>query len=90
MKPRATNNFVFIIRDAAEKETAGLLIPGVGREKPHYGTVDSVGSLVGDKNIRKGKKAMFHKGTGFEIEYAGVTYLVIEGERIISVLEEPK
>jgi co-chaperonin GroES (HSP10) len=87
MKPKATNNFVFVIRDKSESETGGLLIPGIGREKPHYGVADSVGSLVGDKNIRKGKKVMFHKGVGFEIEYEGIVYLVIEGERIISVLD---
>jgi co-chaperonin GroES (HSP10) len=88
MKPKATNNFVFIIRDKPEAETGGLLIPGQGREKPHYGTADSVGSLVQDKAIKKGKRVMFHKGVGFEIEYGGVVYLVLEGERIISVIEK--
>lgn len=85
---QATNNFVFILRDDIKKEESGLLIPGQSREKPHQGTVVSVGNLVGDANIKKskGKKCVFHKGNGFEIEVEGTTYLVLEGERIIGLL----
>lgn len=82
---QATNNFVFIKRDETETEVGGFIIPGQGQEKPHSGEVFSVGILVGDKNIKRGKKALFHKGNGFDITYKEVTYLVIEGERIIGV-----
>lgn len=81
----ACNNFVWVVRDETENEAGGMLLPDTGKEKPHYGKIFSVGQLVGDKKIRKDKKAVFHKGNGFDIEYKGQTYLVIEGERIIGV-----
>lgn len=83
---QATNNFVFIIRDEAEEEIGGLFIPGQSQEKPHYGMIHTVGSVIPDKNIKKGKKALFHKGNGMPITYNEVEYLVIEAERIIAVL----
>lgn len=89
MKIQATNNAVFVIRDKEETEKAGLLLPGRDREKPHEGTVISIGDLVGDKKIKgaKNKKCLFHKGTGFTIEYGGVEYLVLNSEHIIAILE---
>lgn len=87
-KIKAVNNFLFIIRDKEEAEKGGLLIPAQGREKPHEGTVVSVGHLVQDHNIKKsvGKKVLFFKGTGFTIEFEGVEYLVLESERVIAVV----
>lgn len=84
---KATNNFVLIIRDEAPAEKAGLIIPNQGREKPHTGTIFSVGALVKDQNIKaaKGKKALFHKTVGFELEYEGTVYLVLTAEQIISL-----
>lgn len=85
---QATNNFVFILRDAAETETGGLYIPDQGKVKPHQGTIISIGSLARDTKIKngKGKKAVFHQGIGFEIEYEGTTYLVLSDNEIIGVV----
>lgn len=85
---QATNNFVFIIRDEAETETGGLYIPDQGKVKPHKGTIFSVGGLAKDPKIKngKGKKALFHKGIGFEIEYDDKTYLVLMDNEIIAVV----
>lgn len=89
MAIKVTNNSVFVIRDKTESETAGtkLFIPGSGREKPHTGVVYGVGGLVKDPEIKrsKGKKALFHKGTGQEIEYEGQTYLVLDASHIIAI-----
>jgi len=84
----ATNNFVFIIRDEVVSEIGGLVIPNQGKEKPHHGTIFSIGELVQDTKIKggKGRKCLFHKGIGFNIEYEGVEYLVLLGEEIIAVL----
>jgi chaperonin GroES len=84
---QATNNFVFLIRDDIETEKSGFIIPGQDREKPHEGTVVSIGDRVQDKNIQKskGKKAVFHKGIGFEIELDNQVYLVLMGDEIIAV-----
>jgi chaperonin GroES len=85
---QATNDFVFIVREKAKSEDSGLIIPSGGREKPHEGTIHSIGSLVQDKAIKggKNKKALFHKGAGFEIEYEGTTYLVLNASHIIAVV----
>lgn len=81
---QATNNFVFIVRDEAERKAGDFIMPGQP-EKPHHGTIISVGSMVQDKNIKKGKKALFHRGNGFDIPYEDKVFLVIEGERIIGI-----
>lgn len=87
MKFEATNNFVYVIRDEAEKETSGFFIPGQGQEKQSTGTIYSVGSLTRDIKIKKAlkKKAKFFKGTGFEQEIDGVTYLVLTDDQITGV-----
>ena len=89
MKPHATNDTVFVIRDKEEAEKSGLLIPGKDRVKPHEGTVLSIGDLVEDKRIRggKNKKCLFHKGVGQEIEYDGTIYLILESRHVIAILE---
>lgn len=92
MPIQARNGFVFIIRDETEKEKSGLVIPGQGQEKPNKGTLHSIGEAVQDKQLRKdkGKKCIFFKGTGWDIEYEGQTFLVLEGERVIGVDESSK
>lgn len=85
---QATNNFVYIIRDKPKNEIAGAYIPSSGIEKQSRGTIYSVGDLVQDKRIKsgKGKTCIFHKGTGFEIEYENTTYLVLSGEDITGII----
>lgn len=92
MAIQARNNFVFILRDDIEKERKGLVIPNQGQEKPNRGTLHSIGEAVQDKQLKKdkGKKCIFFKGTGWDIEYEGQTYLVLEGERVIGVDEDSK
>ena len=48
--------------------------------------VTSVGDLVEDKNIQPNEKVMFHKGVGFTVEWEGIEYLVLEGEKVISIV----
>jgi co-chaperonin GroES (HSP10) len=88
MPIQATNNFVFVLRDKAEAEKAGIFIPDQGKEKPNQGTVFSVGDLIQDKTIKKAKnkKCMFFKGTGFPVEYEGIEYQVLTSDQIIAIL----
>lgn len=88
MPIQATNNFVLIIRDEAESETGGLIIPDQGKVKPHVGTIFSVGKLTKDPDIKagKGKKCLFHQHVGFTIDYEGVDYLVLLDAEIISLV----
>jgi len=85
---QATNDFVFIIRDITPTEKSGLVLPTDAKEKPSTGTIFSIGSLAQDKEIKrgKGKKALFHKGIGAEIEFEDATYLVLRESEIIAVV----
>lgn len=83
---QAVNNFVFVIRDESETETSGFILPDQAQEKQHRGTIYSVGDLVEDKKIKEGKKCLFHKGNGFDVEHEGQVYLVIEGVKVIAVI----
>lgn len=88
MPLKATNNYIFLIRDKVEKEAGGLMLTEKGRVKPHTGTIKSVGSLVRDQEIKRAKngKAMFHPQVGFEIELDGQVYLVCQGDEIICLV----
>jgi len=86
--PKATNNFVFVIRDEVEKEKAGIIIPGKGRVKPPRGEIFSVGGKVTDPDIKngKGKKAIFYAGIGQEIDIDGTVYLCLNEQEIIGTI----
>lgn len=86
--PKATNTFIFIIRDEVEKKLGDLIIPGSGRVKPHRGDIFSIGGKVTDPDIKngKGKKALFHQGIGFTIEVDGTDYLVLQENEIIGII----
>jgi co-chaperonin GroES (HSP10) len=86
--PKATNNFIFIIRDEIETEKAGLYIPNQGQEKPSRGEIFSIGGKVTDPDIKKSKgmKGVFHKGIGFTIDIDGAEYLVLQEHEIIAIL----
>lgn len=86
--PKATNNFVFIIRDEVEKEKSGIIIPGKGRVKPNRGEIFSIGSKVTDNDINKGigGKALFHNGIGQEFDIDGKVYLLLQENDIFGVI----
>jgi len=85
---KATNTFIFVIRDAVEKEKEGIIIPGKGRVKPSRGEIFSIGGKVTDPDIKtgKGKKAIFYAGIGQEIDIDGKIYLCLNEQEIIGVI----
>ncbi len=87
-KLQAVNKFVFVIRDEAETETHGLIIPDAAVKKPTQGKIISVGTKVDDERIIVGKKALFHKQSGQEIDVDGiaVTILNYENYQILGVI----
>lgn len=89
---KATNTFIWIIQDKADSEKDGLLIPGTGREKPHTGIISAIGKKVTDPDIKGGKhkRAIFHKGVGWPIQYGDQEYLILEEGHIIAVDDEAR
>jgi chaperonin GroES len=89
MKIQATNNFVWVIRDETPDTVSGIILPEDAKVKPHTGTIYSAGNKVEDDDIRngEGKKCVWHKTVGMEIEFNEQTYLVLLGSEIIGVYD---
>lgn len=90
-KLEAVNTFVLIKRDEADTETSGgLILPDQAQVKPAMGKILSVGQMVLDKRIKVGKKALFNKHVGVDIELGDETVTVLMGgpdnSQIIAVL----
>lgn len=84
---QACGEFIFLIKDEAETERGGLLLPEPSIKKPNIGLVISVGEGVQDSNIVKGKRAVFSKQVGGEIELFGQEITVLNGnQQILGVL----
>lgn len=81
---QAVGEFVYVIKDEAETHRGGLLIPEPSVKKPNIGIIISVGENVADKNIVKGRKAIFSKQVGAEIELFDTEITVLNGNNQIS------
>lgn len=81
---QAVNEFVYIIKDAPTTTKGGLDLPEPSVKAPNTGKIISVGNLVQDKNIKKGRTAIFSKQVGGEIEMFGVDITVLNGNGQIS------
>jgi co-chaperonin GroES (HSP10) len=79
----ACNNWVIIIRDELEEDV--LYDPT--RIKPHCGTIIGVGDLVESLALHAavGQKCLWHPTAGQEIEFEGIVYLLLEGEKVIAL-----
>ncbi len=75
----AVGEFVYLIKDPPITKVGGLDIPEPSIKKPNTGKIISVGNLVQDKNIRKGKTAIFSKQVGTEIEVFDTEITVLNG-----------
>lgn len=83
-KIQAVGEYVYLIKDAPITKRGGLDIPEISVKKPNTGKILSVGNLVQDKNIRKGKTAIFSKQVGSEIEIFDTEITVLNGNNQIS------
>jgi chaperonin GroES len=86
MNIEATNDNVWIIRQDSEVVRGGIHIPDSVKKKMHRGDIVTVGELVMDKKIKKGRTAIFNKSAGFEIDEDGITYVVLNQSEIIGVV----
>lgn len=77
MTIKASNNYIWVIRQEVERERGGIAIPGMAQKKVHRGKIMSVGNKVDDNTIKEGRTAIFNKSAGIEIEEAEATYTVL-------------
>ncbi len=77
----AAGEYVFVIRDEPETNMGNFIIPEPAIKKPITGRILSVGSLVQDKNVKKGRTAIFSKQVGSDIELFGVEITVLNGNQ---------
>lgn len=81
------------IQTAEEKTTGGILLPSSAQTKPQGGEVVAVGEgkTIGDKKIevglQNGKNVVYSKYAGTEIEFNGVSHVLLKEEDIVGVLE---
>lgn len=80
---QAVNGFVYIIKDAAITKKGGFDVPEPSRRQPNRGSILSVGNLVQDKNIKKGRTALFNKSAGGEIDIFEKEITVVDGNQQI-------
>lgn len=78
-KLQAVGRFVYIIKDAPVTKVGGLELPEPSLKRPNTGTLLSVGNLVQDKNIKKGRTALFNKASGGEINIFDTEITVVDG-----------
>jgi co-chaperonin GroES (HSP10) len=82
----AAGYHIFVIRDETETEKLGFLLPDNAQKKPNTGEIISVGQLIEDKNVKKGRKAIFNRQAGFEIELFDTTITVLRADQILGCL----
>ena len=67
---------------------SGIIIPDTAKEKPRTGKVIELGTdeeLA--ENIKVGKKIVFAKFTGDELEFEGKKYLIVSRSDILAVIK---
>lgn len=78
-KLTAVGEYIFVIKDEPVTEKGGFKIPEASIKAPNTGEIISVGSLVQDKNVKKGRKAIFNKQVGGTIELFDKEITVLNG-----------
>ncbi|MFL7812380.1 MAG: co-chaperone GroES [Anaerolineales bacterium] len=68
---------------------SGLYIPDTAKEKPQTGQVVAVGEGTDEVTItvKEGDKVLFPKYTGTEIKLGGETYMIMDFDKVLAVLE---
>lgn len=84
---QASNKSVWVIRDDEVNTIGSIIIPDNAIKKPQSGTIYSVGELVEDKSILKGKKAFFNQNSGFDIEIEDDVFTVLNDSEILGTCE---
>lgn len=81
------------IDSTEEKTSAGILLPTAAQSKPQGGEVVAIGDgkVFGDKKVgsivQEGKKVVYSKYAGTELEFNGANHLLLKEDDIIGYLE---
>ncbi|KAH7420768.1 hypothetical protein KP509_13G021600 [Ceratopteris richardii] len=81
------------IQSVEEKTVGGILLPSSAQSKPQGGEVVAVGDgrIIGDKKIevgvQTGKNIVYSKYAGTEIDFNGVSHLLLKEDDIVGILE---
>ena len=79
---------------AEEKTESGIILPGSAQEKPHQGTVVSVGPGARDDkgnhiplDVKEGDRVIYGKFGGVDLKYDNEEYVVLSEKDILVVLD---
>ncbi len=87
MKIRPIGERVVIKKVEAEQTTAsGIVLPGAAQEKPQLAEVLEVPDAK-DLKVKVGDKVIYKQYAGTEVKLEDVTYIVIDLENILAVVE---
>lgn len=94
MKLKPLSNRVLIKQLEAETTTkSGIILPGQATEQPQIAEVIAVGpGKVQDgqhikMSVLVGQRVIFPKYKGAEIKYEGVSYIIIEEDDLLAIIE---
>ena len=73
---------------AEEKTSGGIIIPDTAQEKPQKGTIVAVGEGTKDNpvTVKVGDNVLYGKYAGTELNFDGVTYLIMRESDIYAVI----
>jgi chaperonin GroES len=73
---------------AEEKTVGGIIIPDSAKEKPLKGEVVAVGNGTKDEEmvVKAGNAVLYGKYAGTEIEWDGVSYLIMRQSDILAII----
>ncbi|KAJ0783779.1 putative GroES-like superfamily, chaperonin GroES, groES chaperonin family [Helianthus annuus] len=81
------------IKAAEEKTVGGILLPSTAQTKPQGGEVVAVGEgrTIGDKKVdiglQTGTPVVYSKYAGTEVEFNGLSHLILKEDDIVGILE---
>ncbi|KAI3912832.1 hypothetical protein MKW98_012774 [Papaver atlanticum] len=81
------------IKTAEQKTTGGILLPSTAQTKPQGGEVVAIGEgkTVGkaqvDVSVKTGAQVIYSKYAGTEVDFNGVSHLILKEDDIVGILE---
>jgi len=89
------DNIVVKNEDSSEKFYGSIVVPDMGKEMPHVGTIIDIGPGRYNQNgnfinttFKVGDKVILPKIGPVRVEYDGVEYLVTSENNILALIEE--